>query len=384
MRNWQYLFEIHSPSIQEEMAMKNLEANTSSWHNWMTAVALTGNRRKAIKVTLSTPVEVMTLRDLAQFVVVRTFIVTKFFNNPSGGPQLDFVIVDKQGKLSRIDTTSLHVSTVHKAHVAHLEVVDKPKVKKVVKKKLGLKDYIKLLNDDNENMIHWHEAFILASRANKEILIHNLNPVGFPYAVKDVHHNKRSLKLEGRDPEEKDEQWWNRIEVKGFNDHRPRLRIDVMRKNWFKQKHTTWKNDTVVKLLRRNPHLKGTDHFFRSMRYAGSGLFERLYWVNNGWVMSIQAGAGRYSKPRRDNLLVDEYLEWEVNIIKFDVNTGRRVRPFSILRGDGMSKWEKDKMPHRHRFSSDNTAGYMDTEHVDDIFQWLMKLNGYPVRKKPW
>lgn len=83
------LLEVRNASLQEKMALQNLDANAANWKNWQDVVTLSGRRGKLLRVTLGTAIDAI---ELTRITVdrIRKFAVTQVSKNEGArsGPML--------------------------------------------------------------------------------------------------------------------------------------------------------------------------------------------------------------------------------------------------------------------------------------------------------
>lgn len=377
------LLEVFEASLQEKMAMDNLRANTSSWRNWKNAMTLTGTRHKAVQATVKHPIDTITI-GLGTMKVGR-FIVTDVFDHPSGGPQIDIIAVDRAGKPFKTMLIPIHVETAHKAGIIALDVVDMPrevarsKTKVATDKKKSLSEIlVELRTDKNKtnDIYAWRDAFERAEKEGQEILVEGLYR-NYMVAITNVNTTTRNLHIISRDlPYGPLDKTWKDVA------HLDRRSVEKIRgiapvdKDWYESLKTTWKNDTIANLKERNRMKKGT-HFYYHMKRLNEASFQSFHWgaYTTDWRVSIQAGKAWSSYPRRNGLLIDDYDEWSVTISR-PVSSAAN---FNIHSGIGMTPIEQSTMPFRDSFTRDvNNAPWMRTEHVNELFQWMLNRWGKP------
>lgn len=87
--------------------------------------------------------------------------------------------------------------------------------------------------------------------------------------------------------------------------------------------------------------------------------------------LSIQAGDGKYSEPRRNGLTAAEYSEWELAIVSKDGLLSILSDPFYATM-PGREHWECER----------NVGPYVPVATVQAIFEWMILAHGAPRREQ--
>lgn len=88
----------------------------------------------------------------------------------------------------------------------------------------------------------------------------------------------------------------------------------------------------------------------------------------DGYRLSIQAGYGQYSEPRRDGLAAAEYSEWELAIVSPTGLVAVRELPGTF-----------GGMPYADHWEGERVVGpYVPSEGVQEIFGFMVRTFGAP------